>query len=162
MVRDVLDQALILRVSWVFGVHGNNFVKTMIRLARQRDTLRVVADQQGNPTSAESIARTLLRLARRYLNGDPMPWGTYHFSGSPSTTWYDFACRIMDLAHDHGLIARKPEMQRISTLEFPTPVKRPANSRLDCRKMEQAFGIAQDSWASDLDSMLQQLQGEGF
>lgn len=161
-VRGALDRALILRVSWVFGVQGNNFVKTMIRLARQRDTLRVVADQHGNPTSAESIARALLLLARRYLNGDSMPWGTYHFSGSPSTTWYDFACRIMEVAHQRGLIARKPEMQRITTQEFPTPVKRPANSRLDCRKMEQVFGIAQDSWAAELDWQLQQLQQQGF
>lgn len=158
IIRDCLPAHLILRTSWVYGVHGHNFVKTMLRLARQRDALGVVSDQLGCPTQAGSIAAVLLELARRYADGDKLAWGVYHYSGTPACSWYDFAVEIFRQGEAAGLLARQPEVSPITTAQYPTPARRPAWSVLDCRRFESTFGLAPRPWQQDLAEVLDVLQ----
>ena len=148
---------LILRTSWVFGAHGNNFVKTMLRLGRERDELAVVADQHGCPTSAGSIAETLWALATRFQREGTLKWGVYHYSGTPACSWYDFADEIFSQARSLGLLEKKPGLKAITTAEFPTPAKRPAWSVLNCHALEQDFGLVARSWKVELQQVLQSL-----
>lgn len=148
---------IILRTSWVFGAHGNNFVKTMLRLGREREELRVVADQHGCPTPAASIARALWELANQYRERSCLHWGTYHFSGMPACTWHEFALEIFRQAHELGLLTRMPQVRAIATAEYPTPAKRPAWSVLDCNRLLAAHGIAQADWREELRQVLREL-----
>lgn len=141
----------ILRTSWVFSANGQNFVKTMLRLGAERDKLRVVADQIGGPTPAATIARACLIIAEQ-LAEDPAKSGTYHFAGSPDTSWAVFARAIFAQA---GLAC---EVTDIATAAYPTPARRPANSRLDCSATESVFGIKQPDWQDGLDAVLQALK----
>ncbi len=154
-VRERLDRHLILRTSWVFGGHGHNFVKTMLRLGRERDELRVVADQQGCPSYAGDIADTLLALAGRIAAGET-PWGTYHYCGAPATTWHGFACAVFTKAVELGLLSRAPRVQAITTAEYPTPARRPANSVLDCTRLA-ALGLGPRPWAEGLETVLREV-----
>lgn len=148
------NKHIILRTSWVFGAEGNNFVKTMLRLGKERDELSVVADQHGCPTSASSIAKVLWQLAEKYKTERTLPWGIYHFSNSPACTWYEFACEIFEQAVKAGVLKRKPVVQPITTAEYPTPAKRPAWSVLDCCKIEDLITNATDSWKKELNSLI--------
>jgi dTDP-4-dehydrorhamnose reductase len=153
-VRQGLPRHLILRVSWVFGIHGHNFVKTILRLAREREELRVVADQYGCPTYAGDIADTLLELAGRTAEIDAnAAWGTYHYCGEPATTWHGFASAIVELAR-----AREPlvvqSVTAIATVDYPLPSPRPVNSVLDCAKLAACFGIQPRPWRAGLEAML--------
>lgn len=141
----------ILRTSWVFSAHGNNFVKTMLRLGSERDSLRVVADQIGGPTSARAIARTCLTMAEG-LSAQPDLSGTYHFAGSPATSWAGFARAIMAGA---GLDCT---IEDIPSAAYPTPAQRPLNSRLDCDTLAR-FGLAQPDWQADLTDVIAELKG---
>ncbi len=153
VVREALDRHLIIRTSWVFGSHGQNFVTTMLRLGAERDTLRVVNDQHGCPTPAADIAETLLLLANRHLHGEAIEWGTYHYCGTPVTTWYEFALEIFRLAVRHGLPA-PASLVPIKTADYPTPALRPANSELDCRRIEERLGIRRRPWSHALSATL--------
>lgn len=146
-----------LRTSWVFGSHGSNFVKTMLRLGSERDELRVVADQHGCPTSAASIARALWDLARQYRKLGTLQWGTYHFSGAPSCTWHEFALEIFRQAHELKLLGTVPHVRAITTADYPTPAKRPAWSVLDCSKLLAVYGLTQADWREELKLVLQEL-----
>jgi dTDP-4-dehydrorhamnose reductase len=148
-VRAAGGRYLILRTSWVFSAHGTNFAKTMLRLGRERDTLRVVADQIGGPTPAADIAAALVTAARAMLAG--APGGTHHFAGAPDTSWADFGRAIMAEA---GLACRIDE---IPTDDYPTPAQRPLNSRLDCSAIETAFGIPRPDWRRGLSNILKEL-----
>ena len=148
---------IILRTSWVFGSHGSNFVKTMLRLGRERDELGVVADQHGCPTSAASIARALWDLARQYRGQGTLQWGTYHFSGAPSCTWHEFALEIFRQAYELKLLETVPHVRAITTVDYPTPAKRPAWSVLDCSKLFAVHGIPQADWHTELKLVLQEL-----
>ena len=148
-VRAAGGQHLILRTSWVFSAHGANFVKTMLRLGRERDLLKVVADQHGGPTPAAAIADALLTAALAMKAG--AAGGTHHFSGAPDATWADFAQEIMTRA---GLSCR---IEGIPTSDYPTPAQRPLNSRLDCSALEAAFGIPRPDWRAGLDEVLKEL-----
>lgn len=149
---------VILRTSWVFGAHGNNFVKTMLRLGRDRDELAVVADQYGCPTSASSIADALWALAAIFQRDGVLKWGLYHYCGAPACTWRDFADEIFSQALALGLLEKRPSVKAITTAEYPTPAKRPAWSVLDCHALEQAHGVVPRSWAGELQRVLQQLE----
>lgn len=140
----------ILRTSWVFSAHGGNFVKTMLRLSETRDRLTVVADQVGGPTPAAAIADACLGIART-LADEPAKTGTYHFSGTPDVSWADFAREIFAQA------GRGTTVEDIPTSAYPTPAKRPANSRLDCSATEAAFGIARPDWRAHLADVLAEL-----
>ena len=145
------DKHIILRTAWVFGEHGNNFVKTMVRLGKIKEVLNIVADQEGSPTYADDLAKVLLVVAQHYSEGKPTPWGTYHYSGQPYVSWYGFAREIFTEVEQAGLYVKPvPQLNAITTAEYPTPAKRPANSKLDCKKIEQAFGVAPSDWRSAL------------
>jgi dTDP-4-dehydrorhamnose reductase len=148
---------LVLRTSWVFGAHGNNFVKTMLRLGSDRDTLSVVADQHGGPTSAGSIADTLWALALIFQQEGRLGWGVYHYSGVPACSWHDFASEIFTQAVSLGLLEKSPELKAIATADYPTPAKRPAWSVLDCEKLADVHGLLPKSWVQELQAVLQQL-----
>ena len=143
-----------LRTSWVYGEFGQNFLKTMLRLAATRDELRVVADQHGCPTSTADLAAAILSIAPR-LAGNENVWGTYHYAGSGATTWHGFASRIV--AAQAPITGRTPRVTPISTREFPTPAKRPANSVLDCGKFARVFGFGGRPWTDETDRITQAL-----
>lgn len=157
-IQNTLEQHLIVRTSWVYGVHGHNFVKTMLRLGRQRDSLSVVADQIGCPTHAATLAEALLQLAQRYAREGSLAWGLYHYSGCSPCSWYDFAVEIFRQAAESGQLERAPQVAAITTAEYPTPARRPAWSVLDCSKFEQTFGIPARDWRLDLRQMLSALE----
>jgi dTDP-4-dehydrorhamnose reductase len=155
-VRELLEQHFILRVSWVFSRHGNNFVKTMLRMARQQERLTVVADQLGCPTYAGDIADTLLQLARKTPFSQISDWGTYHYAGLPAVSWYTFATSIIDLARTYECLAVK-EVVPISTVDYPVLAERPVNSILDCRLLQDKFGITPRFWRDGLDQTVSAL-----
>lgn len=143
---------LILRTAWVYGARGTNFLRTMLRLARERERLTIVADQTGTPTSARLIADTtalIVHTLRDAAATDPR-FGTYHLTASGHTTWHGFASRIIDHAHSAGLIERRPEVAAITTAEFPTKAQRPAYSVLDTTKLQSTFGLTLPDWSEGL------------
>lgn len=139
----------ILRTSWVFSAHGNNFLKTMLRLGATRETLTVVADQIGGPTPARAIAEACLTIARALI-ADPTKTGTYHFSGAPDVSWADFAREIMVQA---GLSCAIVD---IPTSAYPTPARRPANSRMACDSLS-TFGLSRPDWRAATRAALMEL-----
>ena len=144
------DKFIVLRTAWVFGEHGNNFVKTMLRLAKTRDTLGVVADQIGGPTYAGDIAASLIQIAEKVSAGEEIQYGIYHFTGEPYVSWCDFAKAIFDEAVSQNVLEKAPLVNAISTADYPTPAKRPANSCLDLTKIQQVFGIQPSDWKKAL------------
>jgi dTDP-4-dehydrorhamnose reductase len=145
------NKHIILRTAWVFGEHGNNFVKTMIRLGKSRDQLGVVADQFGGPTYAGDIAKALLRMAEVYQKQGDLAWGTYHYAGEPHVNWHQFAQAIFGQASAANLLPiGKPLVNAITTADYPTPAKRPQNSKLNCQKISQAFDLQPSDWQSAL------------
>ena len=153
-VRAANPRHVIIRTAWVYGEFGHNFLKTMLRLAATRDELRVVADQRGCPTSTTDLADALLAIAPRLIAGDDV-WGTYHFAGAGVTTWHGFASRIV--AAQAPLTGRVPRVTPITTAEYPTPARRPANSALDCAKLARVFGLRAQPWEDETDRITRAL-----
>ena len=152
-VRDLLQEHIILRTSWLYGTHGNNFVKTMIHVGREQELVRVVADQYGSPTYAGDLADAILDIAVLIRKGGPIPWGTYHYCGKGETSWHGFAEKIFELAGQHvSLKVRRVEA--ITTEAYPTPAKRPAWSCLDCSFIERQFHISPRPWQKGLEEMI--------
>jgi dTDP-4-dehydrorhamnose reductase len=147
-------KALLLRVSWVFGVHGPNFVKTMLRLGRERPELRIVDDQRGGPTEARDIADAILAMARICRQPAFSAWGTYHLAGAPSTSWYGFAEAIFACARGPA-----PRLVPIATSDYPTPAKRPLNSVLDCSRIGAVFALEPPDWRQSLSRVVTILEG---
>lgn len=157
-IIQIWHKHIILRVSWVFGQHGNNFVKTMLKLAAQRDELSIVNDQFGAPTSARAISTRLLEiLDNSQFNQVSCPWGIYNLQSDPGVTWYDFAREIFTQAQQMGIINKEMKLKPIPSSQFPTPVKRPANSKLNGDKLQQNFGLPAVDWRSDLTEMLKSI-----
>ncbi len=152
-VRRRLREHIILRTSWLYGVHGANFVKTMLRLARNEKTLRVVADQVGCPTFAADLAEGVLMMAARCREGRETAWGTYHYCGEGHTTWHEFADTIIRLARPYDTF-RVKEVTAVRTEDYPTAARRPANSVLDCSLIRDRFGIRPRPWQDSLADML--------
>jgi dTDP-4-dehydrorhamnose reductase len=156
VLRESWPYHVILRTAWVYSPFGHNFVKTMLRLARERDTLRVVADQRGCPTAAGDLAEAILNIVRMINRETSIPWGTYHYCGAGSTTWHGFAVAIMELAAP--VLGRKVQVIPIATADYPTPASRPANSVLDCSRIRQRLGIELRSWRKSLAEVMAELQ----
>jgi dTDP-4-dehydrorhamnose reductase len=156
-VRQRVQKHLIVRTAWLYGVHGHNFVKTILRLASEREELRVVADQHGCPTWSADLADALVTLARRIMaDHAAVPWGTYHYCGAGETTWHGFAQAIIEEGRRwKGLRAR--QVVPITTAEYPLPARRPPWSVLDCSKVAAAFGITPRPWQESVAEMLRQL-----
>lgn len=153
-VAAACPQALILRVGWVFSATGNNFVKTMLRLAASNPQLKVVDDQHGTPCSARSIADVIFAVLRH----KDLPHGVLHFGSTPPTTWHAFACAIFDEAMSLGLIDSRPAVVPITTAQFNARAARPANSLLDCTRLAR-MGLSIPSWQTELTNVLRQLKG---
>jgi dTDP-4-dehydrorhamnose reductase len=142
-----------LRTAWVFGEHGNNFLKTMLRLGKERDELSIVNDQFGGPTYAGDIAKAIIKIVNKIDTCKQVKWGVYHYSGMPHVSWYDFAGNIFLKAKKKGVLDNIPKLSAISTDEFPTLAKRPENSKLNCKTIETEFGIIPSDWQSELDNI---------
>jgi dTDP-4-dehydrorhamnose reductase len=150
----VLRDHVILRTAWVFGAQGQNFVKTMIRLGRERDSLRVVDDQRGCPTPADSLATAIAAIAAAIIDGQGC-WGIYHYAGDEPVSWHGFAAAIFDrVARRTG---KMPALTPIATADYPTPARRPANSILHCARIARDYGIVAPSWRAGLDRVLDEL-----
>ena len=152
---------LILRTSWVVGAHGANFAKTMLRLAAERDELRVVADQYGAPTSAALLADLTAHLVRQLQRegADGFPYGLYHVAGGGDTSWCDYARFVLEAALAAGRSLKTPpeSVQAITTAEYPTPARRPANSRLDTSSFRETFGLVLPPWQDGVGHILRQI-----
>lgn len=149
-LRSTHDRVAILRTSWVFSAHRSNFVKTMLRLGDEHDSLTIVADQVGGPTPAADIADACVKMAISMV--DDHRGGTYHFSGAPDVSWADFAREIFRQSGQHV------EIVDIPTEQFPRPAARPLNSRLDCSTLEADFGIGRPDWRVGLENVLDDLR----
>ena len=149
-VQKANPRSIILRTAWVFGEHGHKFVKTMLRLAKDRDSLGIVGDQFGGPTYAGDIAKALIEITNQILAGKENAFGVYHFTGKPYVSWYEFANAIFVEAESQKLLEKQPHLKAITTAEYPTPAKRPANSRLDLTKIKQTFNIEPSDWQKAL------------
>jgi dTDP-4-dehydrorhamnose reductase len=156
-VRAAAPHHIIVRTAWVYGAYGTNFVKTMLRLGAERPLLRVVADQRGCPTAAADIAAALTVVAR-WIEDGGTGWGTYHFAAAGSTSWHGFASEIIGLAQALGAWrgGSGPQVEAITTDQYPTAARRPMNSVLDCRKIE-ALGISSPPWRSSLSAVIREL-----
>ena len=150
-VRAACGAHAIVRTSWVVSAHGNNFVKTMLRLGAERDALTIVADQIGGPTCARDIASALMKMAGQ-LHSDPSKSGTYHFAGAPDVSWADFAREIFAQS------SITCDVTDIPSRDYPTPAARPANSRLDCTKINTVFDINRPDWRVGLADILTELK----
>lgn len=162
-IRSVDGGYLIFRTSWVYAAEGKNFVLTMLRLGRERESLNVVDDQIGAPTTAAELARATQAIATGILNnkfGSESNWaGTYHTTCAGSVSWCGFARAIFERAPDL-LAGKKPIVNPIKTCEYPTQAKRPLNSVLSNEKLQQRFGIRLASWQSALDDVLNTISGQ--
>ena len=162
-IRRTLPQHVILRVSAVFSSHGNNFVRAILQRAREAQMLRVVADQLTCPTAAANIADAIAHIARQVLSAQFFSWGTYHYCGQPHTTWYAFAETILALAREYDP-ALTLEVTPIASSDYPTRARRPANSVLDCSKIERTLQISPPHWHTQLSlvvpALMQQQRAE--
>ncbi|MDX8380551.1 MAG: dTDP-4-dehydrorhamnose reductase, partial [Ghiorsea sp.] len=149
-VQRLCEKYYILRTSWVFSAHGNNFVKTMLRLGGEREVLGVVADQFGKPTSAREIARVIYEM----LTSNKQAWGTYHIAQPEACSWFDFADSIFKEAVSQGIPIALETLNAIGTADYPTPVRRPQNSALDCTKLEETFNLTIKPWPEDLKAVV--------
>lgn len=159
-IRAAGGRYLIFRTSWVYGAHGNNFLRTMLRLGGERDRLSIVSDQHGGPTTSSELAdatRSIVEgvMAKRF--GAPETWaGLYHMTCGGSTTWSDFARAIFDHA-GHLLGGRRPHVDPIPSSQYPTPAKRPRNSVLSNARLKAQFGVELRPWEAALDAVIAQL-----
>lgn len=161
-IRQVGLPHLILRTSWVYGSYGKNFLKTVIRLAQEREQLRIVADQHGAPTADISIAQAVTNLVTQWKTTDESQTGVYHLVNAGETSWYGFASAIVD--QYQGLVTTREwpalavkDIQPIAATEYPTPARRPANSRLSTTKLESTFGVSLPAWPQALHHVMQEL-----
>ncbi len=151
LAMEANEDAIIIRTSWVFSSHGNNFVKTMLRLMKERASLNIVADQKGRPTYAKDLAMATMKIIEALHAGKTIK-GIYHFANQGETTWYDFAAKIKAIA---GLTC---DLQPIETKDFPTPAKRPAYSVLDTSRIEEALSLSIPHWEDALTSCMKEIE----
>jgi dTDP-4-dehydrorhamnose reductase len=163
-LRESGARHLVFRTSWVFGAHGENFLKTMLRLASERETLSVVADQMGAPTSAAWLAEVTAQVLIRYGQGSPddFPNGLFHLTAAGATSWHGYADYLLRLARERGMEFRLAEggLRAIPGSAYPTPAARPVNSCLDCSRVTAAFGITRQSWEEGVREVLEVLSGK--
>ena len=155
-IRSILKEHIILRTSWLYGIYGQNFVKTMLNLATRKQKIRVVSDQYGSPTNAADLARAILTISDRLHPGSDVDWGTYHYCGQGVISWHTFAQKIMDLARLHGGI-RTAHVEPVATADYPTRAVRPVYSALDCGRISKHFGLDPQPWQKSLEITIRKL-----
>ena len=158
-IREALREYIIIRTAWLYGVQGQNFVKTMLRLGKIQELISVVSDQFGCPTFAADLAGAILRIASDIRKERQVQWGTYHYSGKGVTTWHGFAKEIFRFAKKHDSFILK-KIEAIHTSEYPTPAQRPFNSSLDCSLIGNCFGIYPKPWEESLGVMINRIYSE--
>ena len=158
LIRQSGCRHLIFRTSWVYAARGGNFAKTMLRLAAERDALTVIDDQHGAPTGAELLADVTAHAARATLANAELG-GLYHLVAGGETTWHAYACHVIEFARARGIPLKVAleAIRPVPTSAFPTPAARPANSRLDTRKLQAAFGLTVPAWQQGVDRMLTEI-----
>lgn len=154
-VREAQPRHVILRASWVYSPFGHNFVKTMLKLGGERPELRIVDDQRGCPTAARDLAAAIVAIARQLAAGKRDGYGTFHYAGAGDCTWFGFAREIFAVAGRHGRPV--PRLIPITTADYPTPARRPANSVLDCAHIRGIYGIRPADWRASLADCLGEL-----
>ena len=161
-IRQNCDKHFILRTSWVMGFHGKNFLKTILRLASERDQLDIVADQTGAPTSAAHLADLVAHLLAFTRTQPQSTYGTYHTTARGRTNWHEIACYIVRRAKAQGVpMQLSPDAIRpISSAQYKTPATRPLNSRLDCRKLSDTMGLQMPEWRDGVNAILDQIIGK--
>lgn len=147
---------LILRTSWVYAARGGNFARTMLRLAAERERLTVIDDQVGAPTGADLLA-DVTALALRQLRDDPGAAGTYHAVAAGETSWHGYARQVIDFARAQGQALRAQAIEAVPTTAFPTPARRPLNSRLDTRRLRERFDLTLPDWRIGVERMLREV-----
>ncbi len=156
-VAAACEKYIILRTAWVFSEYGNNFVKTMVRLARERDELSVVADQYGCPTYAGDLAQAILQICEQHEQDKSLDWGLYHYCGDIPTSWHGFARTIFAKAEALGVIVKRPQLKAISSDQYPTPAKRPEYSVMSTVALDE-IGLQASSWIDSLNFVLDKLK----
>ncbi|BCA66201.1 dTDP-4-dehydrorhamnose reductase [Fluviibacter phosphoraccumulans] len=159
-VRAMCPQHVILRTSWVFGAHGGNFLKTILKLAQERDELKIISDQFGAPTSARLLADFTAEIAKQMLCDDTtQKAGTYHLVGAGETTWHGYATKVVELANQLGVKTKvnAANIQPIPTEAYPLPAPRPKNSKLSTAKIRTTFGIDIPDWSVGVEQVLKQV-----
>lgn len=152
-IAEANERHIILRTAWVFGEHGHNFVKTMLKLGKERDALSIVGDQFGGPTYAGDIAKALITIINELSQHRvEAPYGIYHFSGEPHVSWYQFAQSVFEQAEQAQLLTQ-PKLTSIPTEQYPTPAARPGNSKMNCSKIKDVFGIESSDWQLALNNI---------
>ena len=152
-VAAACEKYIILRTAWVFSEYGNNFVKTMVRLAKERDELGVVADQYGCPTYAGDLAQAILQICDQYVQNKSLVWGIYHYCGDTPTSWHGFARAIFAKAYELGVIIKCPQLKAISSDQYPTPAKRPEYSIMKDERL-YLLGVVSSDWFLGLNTVL--------
>ncbi|MDP7355566.1 MAG: dTDP-4-dehydrorhamnose reductase [Desulfobacterales bacterium] len=159
-IRSKIKRHIIIRTSWLYGVCGHNFVKTMLGLGNENSRLKVVSDQFGSPTSAADLAETVLTIGRQIQNSIKIDWGTYHYCGLGTATWHLFAEKIFQIAKQYTPL-RIETVEPIKTDEYPTPAERPMYSVLDCSRIEQRLGIRPKPWEESLHETIARMMKKG-
>jgi len=157
-IQDSCQHFIILRTSWVFGQHGNNFVKTMLRVGAEREILKVVDDQRGRPSYVGDIVNSIQTFIERYQDKGKLPWGIYHCSSNGETTWYGFAEAIFSTALATGTLKKLPKVEPITSSEYPTPAPRPKYSVLSTEKLETFLGYNLPHWQQGLEKFFKQIK----
>jgi dTDP-4-dehydrorhamnose reductase len=156
-IKSAQAKYIILRVSWVFGLDGKNFVKTILRLAQEKQSVSIVSDQIGCPTAAYHIAQVIFKLIAA-INNQNTHFGVYHYCDQPALSWYDFALKIISTAKQHTTFPLE-EIKPIMTCDYPTPATRPMNVQLDCSKIERDYHIQRYDWSCALEHMIKKIYG---
>ena len=155
-LRSILKQHIILRTSWLYGAYGNNFVKTMLRLGIEKETIKVVSDQYGCPTCAADLAEDIMDISKQITQNLEIAWGTYHYCGLGITTWHKFAKTIFEIASQYQNY-KVSSVEAITTAQYPTRTKRPPFSALDCSLIKKHFGINTKPWQESLKKTIERI-----
>ncbi len=158
-IRIILPEHIIIRTSWLYGAHGLNFVKTMLRIGKEQDILRVVSDQYGSPTCAEDLAQAIIQIAIQIKANNNHLWGTYHYCNQGIISWHEFAENIFQIAQKYDTY-KVSKVIPISTEEYPTAASRPAFSALDCSKIANKFNIKSLPWQESLEQTINKILSE--
>ncbi|MDX2441665.1 MAG: dTDP-4-dehydrorhamnose reductase [Desulfobacterales bacterium] len=155
-LRSILKQHIILRTSWLYSAYGNNFVKTMLKLGKEKEIIKVVSDQYGCPTCAADLAEAVVYISKQITQNFKIAWGTYHYCGLGITTWHEFAKAIFEIASQYQNY-KVSSVEAITTAQYPTKTKRPAFSALDCGLFKKHFGINIKPWQESLEKTIERI-----
>lgn len=155
-IKQVGGRYLVFRTSWLYDATGKNFLNTMLRLGAEREELKIVSDQIGAPTYVPTLAKTTLKALSHALRKEAFPSGVYHLCHAGNTSWYGFANAIFEQAKSQGEVLKVKRTHPIASEQYPTPAKRPKNSRLDCNKAYQVLGVEMPPWQNGLDECMKE------